>query len=158
MSGVQIVQRELTPEEMEAINTGFDTLCKEEDVALESTERMGFVALKEGSLIGGLSGLAHKNGEQYSGWFHLTDLFVVKEHRNRGIGSNLLYEMEEKGKELGIHNIWLWTSGPGALRFYDRHGYTQFAEMEAWYSNGSSRIGLRKTIHMMVPLSQSINH
>ena len=89
---------------------------------------------------------ADKNGQLYSGWFHLTDLFVDKGFRDRGIGSDLLKELEEKTRIAGVQNIWLWTSGTPTLRFYSRHGYTQFAEMENWYSNGSSRVGFRKNI------------
>lgn len=146
MNDIKILNRELTSEETEQINAGFDNLSLEEGIELERTKRITFVALKGESLIGCSSGLAHKNGENYSGWFYLTDLFIEKEFRNKGIGSDLLNELEEKTKINGIENIWLWTSGISTLRFYERHGYTQFAEMENWYSDGSSRIGLRKTL------------
>ena len=146
MNDITIVNRELTPEEIQLVNSGFDALSIEEGVELESTERISFVALNGDALIGCSTGLAHKNGDQYSGWFHLTDLFVEKEFRNQGLGSNLLKDLEEKVRTMGVCNIWLWTSGPATLRFYNRHGYTQFTEMENWYSDGSSRIGLRKTI------------
>ncbi len=146
MNDINIVNRELTSEEIEHVNSGFDYLSLEEGIELESTEQISFVALNEDRLVGCSSGLAHKNGEKYSGWFYLTDLFVEKEFRNQGIGSALLKELEEKTRTAGVQKIWLWTSGPSTLRFYNRHGYTQFAEMENWYSDGSSRIGLRKTI------------
>lgn len=146
MADIKILNRELTSEETEQVNSGFDNLSLEEGVELERTKRITFVALKRKSLIGCASGLAHKNGDNYSGWFHLTDLFIEKEFRNKGVGSDLLNELEQKAKVDGIENIWLWTSGLSTLRFYKRHGYTQFVEMENWYSDGSSRIGLRKTL------------
>jgi len=146
MNDLNIVNRELTPEEVEQINSGFDKLSLEEGIALEHTERISFVALHKNNLIGCATGLAHKNGGNYSGWFYLTDLFLDKEFRNLGIGAKLLKALEEKTKMVGVQNFWLWTSGDSSLRFYNRHGYTQFAEMENWYSDGSSRIGLRKTI------------
>ncbi|MGS2727872.1 GNAT family N-acetyltransferase [Psychroserpens sp. BH13MA-6] len=146
MSDIEILNRELTSEETEQVNSGFDNLSLEEGIELESTKRITFVALKGKNLIGCSSGLAHKNGGKYSGWFYLTDLFIEKEFRNKGIGSDLLNELEDKTKEVGIQNIWLWTSGLSTLRFYKRHGYSQFVEMEKWYSDGSSRIGLRKTL------------
>ena len=146
MNTIIIVNRELTTEEIELVNSGFDDLSIEEGIALESTERMSFVALQGDNLIGCSSGLAHKNGEQYSGWFYLTDLFIEKEFRNQGIGADLLKALEEKIITVGVKNIWLWTSGASTLRFYKRYGYKQFVEMEHWYSDGSSRIGLRKTI------------
>lgn len=146
MKDLSIVNRELTSEEIELVNSGFDELSLEEGIEIESTEKISFVALNGNNLVGCLSGLAHKNGTQYSGWFYLTDLFVVKAFRNQGLGSDLLKELEEKTRALGIQNIWLWTSGLSTLRFYDRHGYKKFTEMENWYSDGSSRVGLRKEI------------
>lgn len=146
MKEINIVNRELTSKEVEQVNSGFDKLSLEEGVELESTERISFVALDGDCLIGCSSGLAHKNGKKYSGWFYLTDLFVEKEFRNKGLGTDLLNELEDKIKMDGIQNIWLWTSGLSTLRFYKRHGYSQFTEMENWYSDGSSRIGFRKTL------------
>ncbi len=144
MSTIRLIQRPLTPDELEFIDSGFDQLSLEEGVELESTERISLVALDDDVLIACVSGLAHKNGTQFSGWFHLTDLFVDKNYRNKGIGSRLLSSLEENLHKMGIHNIWLWTSGAPTIRFYERHGYEQFVEMKNWYSNGSSRIGFRK--------------
>lgn len=144
MNEINIVNRELTSEELDSVNSGFDTLSLEEGVELESTERVSFVALNGDSFVGCASGLAHKNGDKYSGWFYLTDLFVQKEFRNQGLGADLLKELEKLTRTLGVQNIWLWTSGLSTLKFYDRHGYEEFAEMENWYSDGSSRVGLRK--------------
>lgn len=146
MNGISIINRTLTKKEIEQVNKGFDELAIEEGIQLESAERISFAAMQEDRLIGSCSGLAHKNGEAYSAWFHLTDLFVDKEFRNQSIGSALLKNLEEKIKALGTQHIWLWTSGASSLRFYNRHGYATFAEKENWYSDGSSRIGLRKTI------------
>lgn len=146
MNNINIVNRELTAEEIESVNSGFDNLSLEEGVEIESTERISFVALNGNSFIGCSSGLAHKNGEKYSGWFYLTDLFVDKAFRNQGVGANLLKKLEEKTRTIGVQNIWLWTSGLSTLKFYGRHGYKKFTEMENWYSDGSSRIGLRKKI------------
>ena len=146
MNSITIVNRELTSEETERVNSGFDTLALEEGVEIESTERISFVAMDGASFLGCSSGLAHKNGDQYSGWFHLTDLFVEKEYRNQGRGTDLLKELEEQTRQLGVRNIWLWTSGEPTLKFYERHGYSKFTEMENWYSDGSGRVGLRKEI------------
>ena len=133
MKAIKIINRALTPKESNQVNLGFDTLMREEHVALEETEPIHFVAIQEDNLIGCAIGLAHKNGDVFSGWFHLTELFVEK-------------ELEAHCKAIGVTKIWLWTSGAASVRFYNRHEYSQFAELEQWYSDGSSRIGLRKTI------------
>ena len=74
-------------------------------------------------------------------------MFVEKEFRNLGIGASLLKELEAHCKAIGVTKIWLWTSGVASVRFYNRHEYSQFAELEQWYSDGSSRIGLRKILN-----------
>ncbi|GJM34550.1 MAG: hypothetical protein DHS20C18_35510 [Saprospiraceae bacterium] len=146
MNKINIVNREMTSEEIEQMNTGFDELSLEEGVAFESSDRYSFVALMGNNFIGCSSGLAYKNGENYSGWFFLTDLYVEKKYRSQGLGADLLKALEEQIKSKGIKNIWLWTSGSKALKFYRRQGYYKFTEMEHWYSDGSSRVGLRKNL------------
>ena len=148
MNNIKIEYRELTAIESNRMNTGFDELSIEEGVALESSERFSFVAEKRDRFIGCSSGLAFKNGEKYSGWFHLTDLFVEKENRSKGLGKDLLQITEAKMASVGMKHIFLWTSGIKAIKFYERHGYKKFIEMENWYSDRSSRIGLRKNILM----------
>ena len=144
MNEISIINREMTAEEMEQMNVAFDELSVEEGVAIESSDRFSFVALKGNTFIGCSSGLAYKNGGNYSGWFFLTDLFVRKEYRSKGLGTQLLKSLEEQVVSVGVKHIWLWTSGDKALRFYRRQAYTKFTELENWYSDGSSRVGLRK--------------
>ncbi len=146
MHKIDIINREPTAKEIERMNLAFDELSIEEGVALESSDKLSFVALNENAFIGCASGLANKNGENYSGWFFLTDLFVEKEYRSKGLGGKLLKSIEEQAVSVGVKHIWLWTSGEKTLRFYERHGYDKFTEMENWYSDGSSRVGLRKNL------------
>ena len=146
MNNVKVVYRKLSSIESNRMDTGFDELSIEEGVELESTERFSFIAKKRNEFIGCSSGLAFKNGENYSGWFQLTDLFVEKENRSKGLGKELLQTMEVKMASVGIKQIFLWTSGVKAIKFYERHGYKKFTEMESWYSDGSSRVGLRKNL------------
>ncbi len=146
MHHINIENRNLTSEELDKVNAGFDRVSLDEGVAVESTEAVSFVAMDGDHFLGCASGLAHKNGDQYSGWFHLTDLFVEKEFRNQGLGEELMNELEGQLRSMGIQNIWLWTSGEPTIKFYGRQGYAKFTEMENWYSDGSSRVLFRKTI------------
>lgn len=86
------------------------------------------------------------NGEQFSGWCHLTDLFVEKEYRFQGIGAKLLQLLEKKLVQHDINKIWTWTAGYEAPKFYKKQGYEIFVEMENWYSSGDSQVGLRKKL------------
>lgn len=148
MEALHIVNREMTATEFARMNTGFDEHALENNVAIQNAERLSFVGLDGEKFIGCSSGLAYKNDAQFSGWFFLTDLFVEKDYRSKGLGSQLLKAIEEQAASLGIKHIWLWTSGDGALRFYRRQAYTPFAELENWYSDGSSRVGLRKNLQI----------
>lgn len=136
----------MTADEVKRVNLGFDELTVEEGLEIESSDRFSFVALNDDIFIGCSSGLAFKNGENYSGWFFLTDLFVEKAYRSNGLGTKLLKSIEKYAASIGVKYIWLWTSGFEALKFYQRQEYYKFTEMENWYSDGSSRVGLRKDL------------
>lgn len=146
MNKISIVNREMTTEEFARMNTGFDEHSLENNVEIQSSKRFGFVAQEGETFIGCSSGLAYKNGDAYSGWFYLTDLFVEKEYRSKGLGAKLLKSLEQEILTIGVKHIWLWTSGAEALKFYKREEYIKFTEMENWYSDGSSRVGLKKKL------------
>jgi len=55
-----------------------------------------------------------------------------------------LLNLEAEVKELDVKHAWVWTAGYEAPSFYQKLGYTIFALMENWYSDGSSKVGLRK--------------
>jgi len=146
MNEVEIVNREITSEELNQVFRGFDEHSLDNGVEVQNSERIDYVALLKNEFIGCASGLAYKNGLSYSGWFYLTDLFVEKPYRSRGIGANLLLTLENEIKKIGVKNIWTWTAGYEAPKFYKKQGYYIFTEMEDWYSDGSSQVGFRKAL------------
>ena len=148
MSKINIIDREMTSEELAQMRSGFDQNTLEHGVEIQDSDRYGFVAMRGERFIGCSSGLAYKNGDKYSGWFYLNDLFVEKEYRKQGLGAALLTMLEEKVASVGVRNTWTWTAGYEAWAFYIKVGYEIFAEMEDWYSDGSSRIGLRKKLEL----------
>ena len=60
--------------------------------------------------------------------------------------TKLLLALEKEITLVGVNKIYTWTAGYEAPEFYKKQGYNYFAQMENWYSDGSSRIGLRKTL------------
>lgn len=146
MNGIEILERDITPSELERMKTGFDENTIEMGVIPQSDQRFGYVAMDGEKFIGCASGLACKNGDQFNGWCYLSDLFVEKEYRSQGIGANLLHRLERKLLEHGVDKVFTWTAGYEAHKFYIKQGYEIFAELENWYSNGDSRIGLRKQL------------
>jgi len=146
MEAITLINRDITAKELARIKAGFDENSLDNAVEIQTADRYGFAAQDGETFIGCSSGLAYKNGDEYSGWFYLTDLFVEKNYRGRGVGADLLRSLEEVIAKLGVTNIWTWTAGYEAPAFYQKQGYEVFAEMEDWYSDGSSRVGLRKRL------------
>jgi GNAT superfamily N-acetyltransferase len=146
MSRISIINRPMSPEEMAQMNHGFNQYAVENHNPVEVPERHGFVATDGTEFIGCASGLAYKSSGSYGSYFYLSDLFVEKSYRRSGLGSQLLKNIEEEVKSLGITHIWTWTAGYEAPGFYLKQGYSIFTEMEHWYQSGHSRIGLRKKL------------
>lgn len=74
-------------------------------------------------LIGGLS------GSTSYGWLLVKTLWVKDEYRGTGLGRSLMVAAEAKAGELKCHSIWLDTSNPDALHFYQALGYEVFGEI-----------------------------
>jgi GNAT superfamily N-acetyltransferase len=146
MDTISIVERDMTPSELTRLHVGFEQGALERGIGIESSERFGVVALDGAEFVGAASALAYKNGTEYTGWCYLTDLYVERPYRGRGHGTELLEALERALRRSGVRWIWTWTGSHEAPRFYATHGYVVFAELEAWYSDGGSRIGLRKDL------------
>ena len=136
----------MTPTELQRMYAGFDEHTAENEVEIQSSDRFSRIAIFENQFIGCSSGLAYKNAEHYSGWFNLTNLFVEKQYRSLGLGAKLLLALEDEIRSIGVKYIWTWTAGYEAPKFYQKQGYSIFVDMEQWYSDGSSRVGLRKSL------------
>ncbi len=148
MPHISVINRDMTAAEFSRMKAGFDEHTLDHEVKIQNSDRYGFVAMDGDLFVGCSSGLAYKNGEEYSGWFYLTDLFVEKEYRGNRIGARLLGSLEQAIISIGVKHIWTWTAGYEAPAFYQKQGYEIFAELEDWYSDGSSRVGLRKGLGM----------
>jgi GNAT superfamily N-acetyltransferase len=157
LAEIDIVEREMTDDELARMKAGFDEHAIESGNPPDSSERYGFVALGDNTFVGCVSGLAYRNETGYANWFYITDLFVEKAHRNRGIGAALLQELEKKVSLLGIGNIWTWTAGYEAPGFHAKQGYEVFCEMDNWYSSGHSRFGFRKALSRNPRSNNAIN-
>jgi GNAT superfamily N-acetyltransferase len=139
-----IVEREMTPQEYELMKAGFATHSLEHGNPIEASVRYGYVAIGDGDFVGCSSGLATRIGDTFNAWFYLTDLFVQKPYRRQGLGQALLQRLEAFISGVGVKNIWTWTSGYEAPAFYQKQGYTVFAEFKSWYPSGHSRMGFWK--------------
>lgn len=142
-----IVERDLTEAEYQQMIDGFVQHAAEHGNPKDTSERLGFVAMDGDWFIGCASGLAYPKVEGYGDWFQLTDLFVDKEHRGRGVGKDLLLRLEERVRGLGIGHVWTWTAGFEGPGFYESLGYEVFLEMGNWYTTGDARVGMFKELN-----------
>ena len=146
MAMVAVVEREVTDAEFARVSRGFDEHAIEHGNPPDTSERFTFVATDGDEFVGCASGLAHRKAVGYANWFRVTDLFIEKPLRGRGLGTELLRKLEERAASLGIGNMWTWTAGYEAPAFYKKQGYEVFCEMADWYSSGHSRFGFRKAL------------
>ena len=80
------------------------------------------VAQIEGRIIG-FAGIDVKATEQVK-W-----IYLVPQHQGAGIGSKILRRLEGIGWEAGLDSLRLHST-PGAVEFYQRHGYRGVEEAE----------------------------
>jgi GNAT superfamily N-acetyltransferase len=142
LSAIRYVERELTAAELARVQAGFDLQGREHGNPPGPSLRLTCVALDGEAFIGCASGLRHDQDT----WFFITDLFVEKAYRRKGIGAALLGALEAQAAALGVKTIWTWTAGYEAPGFYLKQGYQIFCEQEDYYPTGHSRLGLRKAL------------
>jgi predicted N-acetyltransferase YhbS len=79
------------------------------------------VAVEDGRPVGSASLLA----ADLDGWDHLSpwlaSVFVVPEHRGRGLGRQLVSRVVEEARELGVAVVYLFTAGQAG--YYQRLGW-----------------------------------
>jgi len=66
---------------------------------------------------------------------YIQNNWVHKEYRNQGVGSILLYRIEEWAKAKGMRLAWLTTTEYLALDFYKKRGYQVFATLPFYNKN-----------------------
>lgn len=138
---MDIFERKVTKAELAEIYKDFDAMMLADGIEPSAQERYEFVAEDEGKLVGIASGLTNHR------WFYLSDLWVERGYRGRGIGGRLLSSLEDKVKSLGIGNIYTWTAGHEAPAFYKKRGYEVFTVFENFYErDGYDQVGFAKNL------------
>ena len=93
----------------------------------------------DGRAIGGLWGRTALD------WLFVELLVVPEELRGRGVGTDLMGRAENEARARGCHSAWLDTFDFQARGFYERLGYTPFAELSD-YPVGSTRYFMKKAL------------
>lgn len=115
LEGNDVVARELESELLKSLG----------EVLLQSSNSSFVLAIRDPSnnLIGGLT------ASTSYGWLLVKILWVKDEYRGAGLGRSLMKHAEIKWIELGCHHIWLDTSNPQAMSFYQSLDYETFAQL-----------------------------
>lgn len=76
---------------------------------------------------------------QEAGGLEVERIYVDAAFQGQGIGALMLQEIEARARKEGKRYLWLgvWQQNPGAIRFYERHGFEIFGEHP--YYIGSDR-------------------
>jgi GNAT superfamily N-acetyltransferase len=93
----------------------------------------------DGHPIGGLW------GRTAYGWLFVRLLFVPEALRGKGVGTDLMSLAEREARSRGCHGVWLDTFEFQARGFYERLGYTCFAQLPD-YPPGFSRFFMKKAL------------
>jgi GNAT superfamily N-acetyltransferase len=94
---------------------------------------------RDGSLVGGLYGATMWK------WLLIDGLWVAAELRGQGLGRKLMVAAETAAIHRGCGGAWLGTFDFQARAFYERLGYTVFAELPG-FPPGHSHYHLRKQL------------
>jgi aminoglycoside 6'-N-acetyltransferase I len=87
---------------------------------------VGLVSVKDGMVA---FAIGYREPTDVGDVFHLNIFCVRPEAQRTGVGSRLLWNLEERLRETGIRTVYLGTrKGTPAEYFYEKHGYGTSAE------------------------------
>ncbi len=95
-----------------------------EDINVSSIENSNFLVFDDNLLVGGAIGFIEYN------WYFLDLLYVDEEYRKKNIGTNLIKEIEKLAREKHLTGIRMETWDFQAKGFYEKNGYSVFAEIK----------------------------
>ena len=105
----------------------------------EATPLTVLAKSEDGFLLGGLTGKTFWN------WLYIDMLWVAKEARHQGLGARLVHMAEEKARQRGCSDAYLWTESFQGPNFYPKLGYQRFVTKED-FPSGHQRIGFMKRL------------
>ena len=98
-----------------------------------------FLRDEQGAIMGGLL------GEIWGGWIHIDILWIHESLRGQDYGTKLMLAAEDEARAKGCTNAHVETASFQARPFYERLGYTVFAELPD-YPKGEAFYFLRKKL------------
>jgi GNAT superfamily N-acetyltransferase len=125
-----IVQFDPPPEFWEPIQKGLRAFNESRIGPLPKSRAVVLRAHDEqGTVVGGAVGWLN------IGWLFVDTLWVEESLRGTGLGTTLLRGLEAHALEQGIRRARLNTASFQARGFYEKHGYTVFAQLDMTFEN-----------------------
>lgn len=93
-------------------------------------KKFRFKAVENGKILGVIS------GKYESGAIYISTIMISEKSRGKGIGEGLMKKVEEWGKKMKAHKIWLNTGIDWeARKFYEKLGYKVEGKLKNHYFN-----------------------
>jgi ribosomal protein S18 acetylase RimI-like enzyme len=115
----------LAPQSPDALADAYRELI----ATLDALPRVLLVAELEGAVVG-MAQLAPSDAQNAAHRAEVQRVAVAPDARGKGIGRELMLEVEREARARGLTLLWLTThDGTAAARFYEALGYTQLGVM-----------------------------
>ena len=147
---------EYRPEDFDRL-LEIDRSCFAEGIAYSAEEMKEFLRLpsairlvgeREGKIEGFIIAhrFRHRHSKEWIG--RIITIDVLKPARRSGLGSRLMKAAEQALKRAGCSYVSLETAvdNIGALRFYDKHGYSRLRVLPCYYLNSIDGILMGKKL------------
>ena len=126
-------------DDVAAIQRGLHTFNQEMGGPYDREPVTLLARAEDGSVRGGLLGLT------FWGWLFIDWLWLAREVRGQGLGSQLLERAEATARERGCANVYTDTFSFQAPGFWERNGYAEFGRLDGMPA-GHARIWYRKVL------------
>jgi len=94
-----------------------------------SQDKLGYILVEQdGRLVG--EGFTNSSGYQY----FTVGLALIDRARGMGIGTALMWALEEESRRLGARRLFLsvWSANPSAIHVYEKVGYNECGRRSRW--------------------------
>ncbi len=121
---IHIVQKDAESSDIEYVRKRFIEF-NDKQSGLFPSKALNYISYNsEEKIVGGLL------ADIEWGWLHIDVLWVDESYRSQGIGTDLMEQAESEAKGMGVDNAFIETTDFQALEFYEKRGYTVFAQLE----------------------------
>lgn len=138
--GLLEISEDISDEDDELLEAGLDEHLHENYQPLYRETQLTIIIRDEDD-----APIAGLKGSSVWDWLFIEFLWVDKDYRGQGVGTELLQAAEEEAIRRECHSIYLWTHDWQGKDFYPKFGYEEFAVLPD-FPIGHARIGFMKRI------------